>query len=82
MTSHIVKAFEHILKPFIQSHLENYDLLSEFQHGFRENRLCLIQLLKFNEEMLQHLENGSNLNVIYLNLAKAFDRVDAGVLVH
>ena len=82
MTSHIIKTFERIIKEFLQSHLETYGLLSDFQHGFRTNRSCLSQLLVFNEKILQILEEGDNADVIYLDLSKAFDRVDVGVLAH
>ena len=36
----------------------------------------------FNEKILQILEEGENVDVIYLDLSKAFDRVDVGVLAH
>ena len=82
MTNHIIKIFERIMKDFLQSHLETYEHLSDFQHGFRRNRSCLSQLLRFNNQILEFLEEGINLDIIYLDLAKAFDRVDFGVLAH
>ena len=82
MTNHLVKIFERIMKEFLQSHLETLQYLSDFQHGFRKNRSCLSQLLKFNNSILEYLENGINVDLIYLDLAKAFNRVDFGVLAH
>ena len=82
MTSGLIKIFERVLKEFIQSHLNFNDLLSRFQHGFRENRSCLFQLLLFNNKFMEILEEGDNCDIIYLDISKAFDRVDVGVLGH
>ena len=37
---------------------------------------------KFNKELIKILENGDNCDLIYLDVSKAFDRVDIGVLTH
>ena len=73
MTSGLIKIFERVLKEFIQSHLNFNDLLSTFQHGFRENRSCLSQLLLFNNKFMEILEEGDNCDIIYLDISKAFD---------
>ena len=51
MTSHLIKCFERLLKPFIQSHLETNELITSLQHGFIQNKSCLTQLLIFNEKI-------------------------------
>jgi len=43
---------------------------------------CLTQLLKFNNEILKILEDGDNADIMYLDLSKAFDKVDVGLLAH
>ena len=73
MTSHIVKIFEKVIKNFVQSHLEQNDLLSKFQHGFCKNKSCLSQLLIFNNEIMKIIENGENADILYLDFSKAFD---------
>ena len=80
LTSHLAKTFERILKKKLQKHLEDNGLIGDFQHGFRAERSCLSQLLQMSENMLLELEQGSNYDTIYLDFAKAFDKVDYGIL--
>ena len=40
------------------------------------------QLLQHQDEILQALEEGSNIDCIYLDFAKAYDKVDHGILIH
>ena len=51
------------------------------QHGSRSQRSCLSQLLEHHEEILRILETGENVDVIYLDFLKAFDKVDIGILL-
>ena len=52
------------------------------QHVFRSGRSCLSQLLEHHNKMLEELEKSSNVDVIYLDFAKAFDKVDHGILLN
>ena len=52
------------------------------QHGFRSQRSCLSQLLEYHDEILSNLEEGNNVDSIYLDFSKAFDKVDIGILCH
>ena len=51
------------------------------QHGFRSGRTCLSQLLEHQNKILEKLEKSNNVDVIYIDFAKAFDRVDHGLLL-
>ena len=82
LTSHIIKIFERVIKNKIIDFLENGELLKDFQHGFRRKRSCLTELIDHYSTILQHLENNENVDVIYLDFAKAFDKVDHGILFH
>ena len=82
LTSHTIKIFERIMKNKIIDFLENENLLKDFQHGFRRKRSCLTELIDHYGTILQHLENNENVDVIYLDFAKAFDKVDHGILFH
>ena len=62
--------------------LEDHYYLSENQHGFWLSRLCLSQLLAHYVSILSALEANKSANVIYLDLTKAFDIVDHGILMH
>jgi len=57
------------------SHLENNDLLKNTQHGFRRGKSCLSNLLVFLDKVTQCVEDGDDINVVYLDFAKAFDKV-------
>ena len=80
LTSGISKIFERIVKPQIQDFLEENNLLCDSQHGFRQRRSCISQLLDHYNEVINDLEDGKISDVIYLDFAKAFDSVDHMIL--
>jgi hypothetical protein len=81
LTSHLVKLFEKVIRNKIVSFLEENCLLNPSQHGFRRGRSCLSQLLDHYDKILSMLEQGLNVDVIYLDFAKAFDKVDHQILL-
>ncbi|KAK3893477.1 hypothetical protein Pcinc_002696 [Petrolisthes cinctipes] len=62
--------------------LEETDMMNNNQHGFRAGCSCLTQLLAHYEKVLTSLENNKDVDVVYLEFAKAFDKVDHGILLH
>lgn len=82
LTSHIIKVLEKLLVKEISSYLEGHDKLNQDQYGFRAGRSCLAQLLAHQEKILTALENNTSVDVIYLDFAKAYDKVDHGILLH
>ena len=81
MTSHIIKIFERVLRKKIVEFLEVNNLLSQYQHGFRSGRSCLTQLLGHFDDICSGLVEGKDTDSIYLDYAKAFDRVDHRLLI-
>ena len=61
--------------------LECNHLLNPFQHGFRHGRSCLSELLVHFDDILADLSQGKDVDVIYLDFAKAFDKVDHKLLL-
>ena len=57
------------------NHMELNNLFNKSQHGFVSGRSCTTQLLEFMEEDTQALDRGEDVDVIYLDFAKAFDKV-------
>ena len=51
------------------------------QHGFRKKRSCLTQLIDHVDHILKCLNSGEEVDVIYLDYAKAFDKVDHKLLL-
>lgn len=75
LTSLICKIMESILKDNILAHLDKHSLINDSQHGFSKGRSCLTNLLVFMEEVTCSLDEGNPVDVIYLDFAKAFDKV-------
>ena len=82
LTSHLIKTFERVLKKVLQNHLEVTLALNDQQHGFRSKRSCLSQLLQHYNEIIKGMEEGGNVDTVYLDFSKAFDKVDIGLLCH
>ena len=82
LTSHIIKVLEKLLVKDISSYLEENNKLNQDQYGFRTGRSCLAQLLAHHEKLLTALEHNKNMDVIYLDFAKAYDKVDHGILLN
>lgn len=81
LTSHLIKLFERVLRRKLIKHIEENKLLSENQHAFRKGRSCLSQLLEHMESVLHSLQGNKNIDVVYLDFAKAFDKVDHQILM-
>ena len=81
LTSHIIKIFERIIRDQLVTYLEKHNLLCRCQHGFRKGRSCLTQLLLHIDIVLNNLLKNKDTDVIYLDYAKAFDKVDHQLLL-
>ena len=57
------------------TYLEYNNLIKESQHGFRHGRSCLSNLLFFLDKVTRCIDNGDTVDAIYLDFARAFDRV-------
>ena len=75
LTSQVCKLFESLMRDDIVDHLERKGLLNISQHGFRKGRSCLTNLLSFLEEVTEKLDERNSIDVVYLDFAKAFDKV-------
>lgn len=82
LTSHLIKVFEKILRNKIMTFMEDNNLFNNSQHGFRKGRSCLSKLLSLYDHTLHHLSEGNNVDIVFLDFAKAFDKVDHGILLH
>lgn len=79
LTSHLVKIFEKVLRKRMVQYLDSKNLFNSSQHGFRAGRSCLSQLIAHYDKILTLLDQGSNVDVIYLDFAKAFDKLDINI---
>ena len=81
LTSHLIKIFERVLKKPILLHLINNNLINENQHGFVRGRSTQSQLLSHYQDIYEALEEGLQTDTIFLDFAKAFDKVDHEILL-
>lgn len=81
LTSHLIKLFEKVVVEKMTAYLIQNDLYNKGQHGFRAGRSCLSQLLSHHVNILNAMSQGMEVDVVYLDFAKAFDKVDHRVLL-
>ena len=75
LTSVVCKLQESIIRDHMMKYLDDRELLSEDQHGFRAGRSCVTQLLEIVEIWTSMLDEGGAIDVVYLDFKKAFDSV-------
>ena len=81
LTSHLIKTFERVMRDKLVNYLEGGCLISNRQHGFRKKHSCLTQLLSHIEHIYNCLNKNDEVDVIYLDYSKAFDKVDHQILL-
>ena len=75
------KIIESIIKDDLVAHLRANKLITPSQHGFTKNRSCATNLLEFMEEITREVDRGECVDVVYLDFAKAFDKVPTARLL-
>ena len=75
LTSVICKLLERLIKDHMVDFLVRHKLLNSSQHGFLKARSCLTNMLCFLEEITKWIDEGLPLDIIYLDVQKAFDKV-------
>ena len=66
---------EHIIYSETMDNLEKYNILSDFQHGYRNKCYTETQLLKVVDYFAKSLENKTQTDSIFLDFSHAFDVV-------
>ena len=69
------KLFEHVLCSHIRNHLDKYNALSPYQHGFQKKLSCESQLLMTSHDLLSRLDHKGEGDVGILDFSKAFEIV-------
>ena len=75
LTSQVGKLFERIIRDYLFKFLEENKLLLDSQHGFRTKRPCPTNLLEFLDLVSDCVDEGIPVEVVYLDVQKAFDKV-------
>ena len=81
----ILPTLSKILERVVHSQLHKYfnstNVLSDNQFGFRSKRSTATALSSFADEVLLNMEKGHICGAVFLDLTKAFDTVDHGILM-
>ena len=75
----VSKVFKRCVLNSIKNHL--YQVISPKQHGFCTGRSCVTNLLEALDHIGSLIDSGSQVDTIYLDMSKAFDKVSHRRLV-
>src|SRR5258708_2283549 len=74
-TSILCRVMERIVRDKIYSYLCENDLISQCQHGFLPQKSTQSNILESVLDWMAILDEGQSVDVIYLDLRKAFDSI-------
>ena len=75
LTAVVCKLLETLIRDHMVEFLVKHKLINTSQHGFLKGRSCLTNILRFLEEITKWVVDGSPVDVVYLDIQKAFDKV-------
>jgi hypothetical protein len=81
LTSICGKLMEAHIKRELEQHLQTNRLIRGTQHGFMKGKSCTTNLLHFLEVLTRAADEGESIDVVYLDFAKAFDKVPHDLLI-
>ena len=73
LTSVVCKLLKTLVRDHMVEFLVKHNLINTSPHGFLTARSCLTNLLCFFEEITKWVDDGSPVDVVYLDFQKAFD---------
>ena len=82
LTSVVCKLLESLIRDAILDYLESNNKIVLHQYGFRPGYSCSSQLLDVMEDFTRFMDLSLDFDCIYLDFAKAFDRVSHKYLVY
>lgn len=75
LTSVPCKLMEHVIYTHLLAHLDQFNFLFPNQHGFRKHHSCVTQLFEFITDLHVNTHDNHQTDIIFIDLAKAFDTV-------
>ena len=75
LTSVPCRLCEKTVRDVIMKHMTENKLFSESQYGFRNKRSCVLQILEVLDYLSKSLDEGKQVDTIYLDIRKAFDSI-------
>ena len=62
-------------------HVKDNQGIRPSQHGFMKGRFCLTNLISFYDQVTHLVDEGKAVDVVYLDVSKAFDTVPHSILL-
>ena len=75
LTSVVCKVMESILREHLLKYVLDNEILSTSQYGFISGRSTVLQMLTVMDEWTKAMDEGEEVDVIYMDFQKAFDKV-------
>lgn len=75
LTSIVGKIMERMLRDELMEYLLINNLISKKQHGFMPNKSCTTNLIEFIDKATYEYDQGKNVDIVYTDFSKAFDKV-------
>ena len=75
LTQVVCQLLETLIRGHVVEFLVKHKLINTSQHGFLKSRSCLTNLLCFIEEITKWVDNGSPVDVVYLDFQTDFNKV-------
>lgn len=76
----IPKLFEKLVYDQLYDQVGNF--ISDYQHGFMKRKSTSTNLLEFTSSAIKRIEKGSQIDTIYTDFSKAFDRISHSILLY
>ena len=81
LTCVVCKILESILRDKLLLYLVSNNLISDKQFGFVKGRFVELQLLNLSQKIVQSLDQGNQMDILYLDFEKAFDKIPHNLLL-
>ena len=63
-------------------HMNDSNLFSNCQYGFRNKRSCILQLLDVLDDWSKYYDENKQIDTVHLDIKKAFDTIPHNRLLH
>jgi len=77
----VSKVFEKEIFKQLYKHLNDNNLISKFQSGFRPGHSTITVLTQMCDNWYENMDNGKLTGVVFIDIRKAFDSIDHAILL-
>ncbi len=82
LCNNLGKILEKIVFKSFYNYLEKYNLFNENNYGFKRKSSCQHNLSMLLHNVYENLDNNYDSIILFLDVVKAFDKVDHNILLH